>query len=387
MIEKSKLSSRFKKKLEKTAVIKKETVIPEIKKIEITENVSQISDEIKKEFLEKVYSIPVWFDYSPDEQKDLIKSFVLKKGIDANIDEAVKFLYDEISDFGILNHLITQENVSAVLVNGTKSVHIEIAGKILNTEIKLTAKELQFLVNSIIHIAGAKSDKPILDLKIGNCIVSLIMPEISSCGTNIIIRKNIFVDYRELIEEHFITEEMFNFITSAIKAGKNIVISGDVNSGKTNFLSALIDISLKNKRIVLLEAISQIASSSDNWFRFLIDKNSKYYDLLISDVLKMVPEYVVSDFNSQVPECLGAGANILTLRASGIEAAIMKLTAGFITFENLPEKNAKMKVLRNYDYIVQINKSSNGLNKVTKIVELSPAKTLAQSVKIIFSNH
>ncbi len=392
MIEKSKLSARFIKKETEKQVdeiknepsklkLKKEVSveIPEVQP-KIIEQKQDISNDIKKELFEKIYSVPVWFDYTSTEQKDLIKSFLSKKAIECDIDELAEKLYFEICGFGSLNHLIAQENVTAVFVNGTKSVHIEISGRILNTEIKLSDKELQFILNSILH--KTNSDSAIVNLKIKDLHVTVIKSEISPDGVNIFIRKSAAYDYEKFIKSGVVTKEIFEFIVSAIKSKKNIVISGDINAGKTVFLDVLLNSSLKHDRIVLLEDISQINFKSDFVSRYIINKKSENYLNLVSDVLKLSPEFIAADFNEPVSEISEYCGNITTLRASSIEAAMLKLTSEFIKAESLPEKNAKIKVLRNYDYIVQINKTADGL-RVTAIAELTPARTAAQSVKFI----
>lgn len=377
MIEKSKLSSRFKKEKVQPVkfVLKKteepqEVVMPKIEKV-----------DLKQELLTKIDTVPVWFDYSSDEQKELVKSFVAKKITDDNIDkmEISEKLYAEISGFGAIEYLLAQDNVMAVFVNGTNSVHIEIAGKVLNTEMKLSEKELKFLTNNILNKAGEKLDKSILNFKFDNYFISIIKQEISTGGTNISIRKSISYDSKTLIENGILSTEVFDFLISAINSKKNIVISGDINSGKTALLNAVIDSFIKNRRSVLLEEKPQIDAASENLIKFLIKQKSEDYYEILSEVLKMSPEYIITDFNKSVVEISDRKGIVSTLRASSVEAALTKLSGGFAAAENLPEKAAKLTVLRNYDYIVQISKAENC--KVTAVVELTPAKTAALSIK------
>ena len=42
-----------------------------------------------------------------------------------------------------------------------------------------------------------------------------------------------------------------------------------------------------------------------------------------------------------------------------------------------------MKALKNFDYIVQLNRDENGVCRVKSIVELVPAKTMQASIKTI----
>ena len=158
MLQSSKLSNRFKstenddiiKDKPKKFVFSKNQINPQnlsndldnektIIEEQIPERVLDIDfeAELKKALLEKIDSIPVWFEYTADKQKELIKSFVENKLsseaiklADNEKDDLIEKLFTSIMGFGPLDYLIVQENVDAIYVNSVNSVHIEINGKI-----------------------------------------------------------------------------------------------------------------------------------------------------------------------------------------------------------------------------------------------------------------
>lgn len=186
MLQSSKLSNRFKstenddiiKDKPKKFVFSKNQINPQnlsndldnektIIEEQISERVLDIDfeAELKKALLEKIDSIPVWFEYTADKQKELIKSFVENKLIlesiklaDNEKDDLIEKLFTSIMGFGPLDYLIVQENVDAIYVNGINSVHIEINGKILNTEMKLNEKQINFILSNISSMSGVKFD-------------------------------------------------------------------------------------------------------------------------------------------------------------------------------------------------------------------------------------
>ena len=103
MLENSKLSSRFKKADKKEVKLPykfsfvrknvsdekaEEIVEPQKQEIEnAIENevapqnldISVVENDLKKDLIEKINSIPVWGEYSQEKQKELIKSFVDNK--------------------------------------------------------------------------------------------------------------------------------------------------------------------------------------------------------------------------------------------------------------------------------------------------------------------
>lgn len=413
MLQSSKLSSRFKKAAKheiklpakfsfapkKTEPVIDEDVINE-QKTEIIHEIPQKQEfdfskmelDLKKLLIEKVNSIPVWYDYSAEKQKDLIESFVESHLNDYEFifsDEEkqnlVNSLYSSIVGFGPLDYLIEQDNVSAIFVNGTSNVYIDIAGKILNTEIMLTSKQLDFLINNISNMAKSEIDnsKNVWNTKIDNLLISIIMPSVSISGISITIRKYVDSDEDYLLSNSMLSKDIYNFLISVIKDKKNIVISGDVNTGKSTLLNALLKSSIDEKRVVLAEDFPILSNNSGSIMRVKLDKKSTDFNALVSSIIKIEPEYIVTDLNYSIPEIVDRKGIISTLHASSIEATISKLVNSVAATENLSEKLAKSFVLTNYDYIVQINKLNDGKRCVTSIVELSPARTAALSIKLI----
>ena len=351
-----------------------------------------LETELKKLLLEKIDSIPVWFEYTADKQKELIKSFVENnlssktvKLAENEKDDLIEKLFTSIMGFGPLDYLIAQENVDTIYVNGINSVHIEINGKILNIEMKLNDKQINFILNNISLMSNVKFDnsKNIWNCNVDNLFITIIMPNISNSGYNITIRKSYNFDIDKLIKNNMLSKEIFDFIILMINSKKNIVISGDINSGKTTFLDVLINSTLDGKRGVLLETFPSISSDFNTLMKFSIDKHSEDYYLLLSNILKMYPDYILADLNYIIPEFLDISGSISTLCASSVESAMSKLISAVISEDNISEKYAKAKVLTNIDYIIQINKMNDGARRVTSIVELTPARTSALSMKVI----
>ena len=392
MLKSSKLSDRFKKKEIKL----EENSTPALSGLQSDmpdfDDKIDIETEIKEALMEKVNSTPVWFEYSVVRQKELIKTFIDGKlnTLDAALsedkkNELIEKLYALITGFGPLDYLLSQENVSAVFVNEQKNVHIEIAGKVLNTEITLSDDQLNLILNNIFKSCGVKSDtsRSVWNLKNENLQITIITTPVCENGTNIVIRKLLPADINTFFGRNITSKEIFDFIVSAVSENKNIVISGDINSGKTFLLDVLLSAVASDKRFVLIEDRPLISFEGANFMKFFLPDNSAEYGKFCSNILSLCPEYIVTDVNTILSDFSETKGYISTLRASSIDSAITKLTAAFMSSKSLTEKYAKNKVLTDFDYIVQINKMSDGSSKITSVVELKPARTAALSVKII----
>lgn len=404
MLENSKLSNRFKNIEKKEIKIPTKLTFPQksssvemekkspLEQSEPKIEVSTIEENIKQELLTKIETIPVWGEYSEEKQKELIKSFVENKILaenltlsEENMPVLIENLYSSVIGFGPLEYLINQENVSTIFVNGENSVYIEIGGRILNTEMLLSEQQLKMILKNISMLSGIKISniKNVFTFKYNNLSISIINKPISVSGVNILIRKNQNLDLNSILNSSFVSREVLDFIINAVSSKKNIVFSGDINSGKTSFLEALINSVIPKKRVVLLEKEQSFNTISSSFMHFIANKKSEDFEDIIEYILKLSPEYIITDLNSSVPEFSEIKGYLTTLRADSVDFAISKLVKDYVVKENMPEKLAKATVLSNYDYIIQINKLEDGKRCVTSIVELTPARSVALSVKTI----
>ena len=313
----------------------------------------------------------------------MIKNFVDTKisaeniqisGIDEDI--LIDNLLNSITNFGAIQYLLDNERVGSVIVNGTKSIHIGIDGKILNIEKNLTDKQLKFLTNSIACMSGISEFKGINKFVIKDIILTVIGEDISLSGINITLQKRHNYTPELLIQNSFMTKEIYDFLISAVDMKKNILISGGINSGKTVLTDILCKSCSDGKRTFLIEQNSQLSVDFNTLTKF------KYDGSVISHIVKSLPDYLISDLNYIEPEFIDLKGVLATVRANSTESAFRALV-GMCVVGGLPEKYAKMKALKNFDYIVQLNRDENGVCRVKSIVELVPAKTMQASIKTI----
>lgn len=383
-MENNKLSSRFLKQNSKNTLSQKLNKFSEGNVFDIEEIPNKkLEEDFRKALLEKIDTIPVWFEYSQNRQKELIKNFVEGRitSEDIKIEEIDKDilidnLMNSITNFGAVQELLDKENVQAVIANGIKSIYIEINGKILNTETCLSEKQLKFLISSISNMSGIEKFNGINQFSIKDYLISVVGNNICLNGPNITIRKKSVFTPEYLIKSGMLTNEIYEFLISAIDMKKNIVISGGINSGKTTLIDAIISKPLKNKRTFILENNPQINFDSNSVVKF---KNNEG---IISYIAKSSPEYLVCDLNYIEPEFIDMNGVITTIRANSTDSAIQVLI-GMCVVGGLPAKFAKNKALKNFDYIVHLEKCEDGISRITSIVELTPAKTMQASIKTI----
>ena len=156
-----------------------------------------LETEIKSKLKKKIANVPIWNEYSNEQQNKMISNFVDNQLSNTEIslsqeDKTIiqKDIINSKHEFGALNKLIENEKVESVYVNSSRSIYIEIDNKILNPEISLDKEELKFILNSIKEMAKLNDFNGIKKFKTDNFVITIIGNDICKSGTNIAICKD-----------------------------------------------------------------------------------------------------------------------------------------------------------------------------------------------------
>ncbi len=352
-------------------------------------NIYDIQDEFKIALFKKIEATPIWFEYTKDKQIELVKNFVNNKIIkdkiiisDIDKDIIIDKLLETINGFGEIQYLLDNQKVSSVEINGTNSVFIEIDGKHLNTEIKLSIEQLNYILKYISFITGDTDFSNINNFQTEKYCITIVGERISSSGININIKKQPNTDISALIEKGIISDNVLKFISSAIEERKNIIISGATNTYKTTFITSFIKNIDANKRIFILEETNQINIQQENLSIFTLAKTPEKYKEISSYIQKSEPDYIITDLNTIKSDFSQMQGKIATIKANNVEDCLKFLISSY-TQDGILEKFAKTMALTEYDYIIQLSKDENNSVKISSIIELSPQKTMALSAKPI----
>jgi pilus assembly protein CpaF len=173
-----------------------------------------------------------------------------------------------------IEHLILDDTISEVMVNGPDHVFIEKQGFVEPVEnIHLGEKSLMVAVKNIARRLGddISESKPILDSRLPDgSRVAAVIPPCSVSGVTLTIRKfnarNFGVE--DLVRTGTLERWLANQLEGYVLARKNILIAGSTGSGKTSLLNVLGKFIPSDERILLIEDTSEIHMSQDNLVRF-----------------------------------------------------------------------------------------------------------------------
>jgi pilus assembly protein CpaF len=173
-----------------------------------------------------------------------------------------------------IEHLILDESISELMVNGPDRIFIERAGFIEPVQgVHLGEKSLMVAVKNIARRLGGdiSESKPILDSRLPDgSRVAAVIPPCSVNGVTLTIRKFNARHFgvEDLVQAGTLEQWLANQLKNYILAKKNVLIAGGTGSGKTTMLNVLGKFIPPDERVLLIEDTSEIHMDLDNLVRF-----------------------------------------------------------------------------------------------------------------------
>ncbi|NDJ59226.1 CpaF family protein [Enterobacteriaceae bacterium 4M9] len=332
-----------------------------------------------------------------DETLDLIESQLISI-LDSesiivtrrNIEKLVKSYYDDIFGLGPLQELLQDPTVNDIMVNGTSSLYIERAGKLIRlNSIFKSNEQIMRVAQRIVAAIGRRVDEssPMVDARLKDgSRVNIIVPPIALDGCTISIRKfkEDKLELADLISFGSMTPEMAHYLSLMVRVKANIIISGGTGSGKTTLLNALSNEITDGDRVVTIEDAAELQIQKAHVVR--LESRPKGIDGeggisirdLVINSLRMRPDRII------IGECRGEEAfemlqamntghdgSFSTIHANTPKDALVRLESMLsMANPNIPTRTQKGQISQAVDIIVQCARLSTGERKVTCISEI-----------------
>ena len=173
-----------------------------------------------------------------------------------------------------IEHLILDDTISEVMVNGPDRVFVERNGFLQQVPgIALGERSLTVAVKNIARRLGddISETKPILDSRLPDgSRVAAVLPPCSLRGVTLTIRKfnPKHFELEDLIRTGSLDRILANRLEDYLLQRRNILISGGTGTGKTTLLTALGKFIPADERILLIEDTAEIQLAHENLVRF-----------------------------------------------------------------------------------------------------------------------
>jgi len=185
----------------------------------------------------------------------------------ADRSEITRQVAARVSGFGPIDHLLHDDEVSEVMINGAGPVWVERRGEIEATGLTVGPDELRLLVERTLGPLGRRLDplRPWVDARLADgSRVNIVSPPIAPDGPCVTIRR--FVLHRPEIGE-FAPPHVVDVLRECVRANETILVSGGTGAGKTTLLNALAGELPATTRVVTVEDAAELALPLDNVVR------------------------------------------------------------------------------------------------------------------------
>src|SRR3981081_4000262 len=173
-----------------------------------------------------------------------------------------------------IEHLILDDSISEVMVNGPDRIFIEKAGYLEEVQgVTLAEKSLLVAVKNIARRLGddVSESKPILDSRLPDgSRVAAVIPPCSLSGVTLTIRKfnTRHFEMDDLIRCGTLDRRLPNRLELYVLKRKNILVSGGTGTGKSTLASILAKFIPEEERILLIEDTAELHIPQANLVRF-----------------------------------------------------------------------------------------------------------------------
>ncbi len=300
-------------------------------------------------------------------------------------------LMNEVLGLGPLEPLLADPTINDILVNGHRSVFVERAGVLENTNVRFRdEKHLLRIIDKIVSRIGRRVDEsvPWVDARLedGSRVNAIIRP-CAIDGPSISIRKFAKMPYtmERLIDNGTLTEEASGLLRGLVSARLNLLISGGTGSGKTTLLNAMSSNISNRERIVTIEDAAELQLQQTHVVRLetrppnpsgtgMVTQRD-----LVRNALRMRPDRIIvgeargaEAFDMLQAMNTGHDGSMTTVHANSARDALGRIEQ-MVTMNgmDLPLAAIRSQIASALDFVVQLTRMSDGKRRITAISEIT----------------
>jgi pilus assembly protein CpaF len=328
-----------------------------------------------------------------EEIRDIVSEIIQIKNVVMSIAEQEELLEDICNDvlgYGPLEPLLARDDIADIMVNGSATTYIEVAGKVQRTGVRFADNaQLMNICQRIVSQVGRRVDEssPICDARLPDgSRVNVIAPPLAIDGPTLTIRKfkKDRLRLEQLVKYKSITPDTKTILEIIGRVRCNILISGGTGSGKTTLLNCMTGSIDNDERIITCEDSAELQLQQPHVVRLetrppnLEGEGEITMRDLVRNCLRMRPERIIVG-EVRGPEAFdllqamntGHDGSMGTLHANSPREAISRLESmimmgGF----TLPPKTIREMITGSIDIIIQASRLRDGSRKVTHITEV-----------------
>ena len=309
----------------------------------------------------------------------------------ADQDRLMDDVMDETFGLGPLESLLKDPSITDILVNRFDRVYVERKGRLEFSDIRFRDNQhLRQIIDRIVGMVGRRIDEtsPMVDARLADgSRVNAIIPPLALDGPAMSIRR--FgakpLQLEDLIRHGAFPSPIMDFLSAAVQARCNILISGGTGSGKTTLLNCLSRFIPAEERVVTIEDAAELQLQQPHVVRLetrppnVEGKGEITQRDLVKNCLRMRPDRIIVG-EVRAAEALdmlqamntGHEGSMTTVHANSTRDALARLEvmiamAGY----DIPLRALRTQISNAIQIVVQSRRLSGGRRKIISVSELS----------------
>ena len=350
---------------------------------------------------------PLNKDGMRDQMGLVVEKLVIDDGVPMTVGERerlIEEILDEVFGLGPLEVLLKDPTISDILVNGPDSVYVERAGRLVETNVRFKdASHVRVIIDRIVSNIGRRIDdsSPIVDARLPDgSRVCAVIPPLSLIGPVMSIRRfgKKLLTTDELLKNETLTSGMLDFLSAAVEARINIVVSGGSGAGKTTMMNTMTRFIPEEERIVSIEDTAELQIQQPDVVRLetrpinIEGAGAITQRDLVINALRMRPDRIL------IGECRGAEAldmlqamntghdgSMTTVHANSGRDAFSRIeTMVMMASQFIPDYVIRQMMSSAIQLVVHMSRLNDGTRKVVEISEVTGSEQDQVDTAMIF---
>jgi pilus assembly protein CpaF len=308
----------------------------------------------------------------------------------AQLDLMRQSLADEVLGFGPLEVLLSDPDISDIMVNTANSIYIEKKGKLLATDVKfISERHLLNVIQKIVSRVGRRVDEssPMVDARMPDgSRFNAIIPPLALDGSLVSIRKfkKNKMPLSQYVEMGSLSSEMAHFLEICGNIRLNILVSGGTGSGKTTLLNALSGHIALDERVITIEDAAELQMHQPHVLRLetrpsnIEGTGAISQRALVKNALRMRPDRIILGEirGEEVLDVLAAmntghDGSMATIHANTPRDCLTRVeNLMSMAGVSMPTQAMRMQIASAVNVVVQIARMRDGVRRITHIEEV-----------------
>ena len=307
--------------------------------------------------------------------------------------ERAEFLEKTLADmlgWGVLTPLMSDPDITEIMVNGLDSVYVEKAGIISQVDVRFPSMtDYRTVIDRMLAVAGRRIDEasPMADGRLPDgSRVNAIIPPLVVGDPVLTVRRfpEIAFTADDLVAKGSLSREAADFLALAIQGKLNVLVSGGTGTGKTTLLNVLSGAVPERERIITIEDAAELRLSQPH----VVTLEARPANIegaghvsirdLVRNALRMRPDRIlvgeVRDAAAlDMLQAMNTGheGSMTTVHANSPRDALSRIeTMVLMAGLELPLRAIREQVSSAIDLVVQLDRLTDGSRVVSAVTEV-----------------